>query len=283
MIDQLFKILHVGGLASLFRSFHQRRKVTILLFHDPTPAAMESALAYLTARYHIISLDAYLEARRNGTTAELPDYSTVITFDDGHRGNYALLPVFKKYGVPATIFLCSAIVNTQRHFWFLHAEGKLPVQELKLLTNQERLEELADIGFNEEEEYDVRQALSAREIEEMRPFINFQSHTRFHPILTSCRQARVQATLVGAKEKLENDFGLRINALAYPNGDYDAGTIEETKNAGYACGLTVEHGFNDATTDLYRLHRLDVNDTANPHELALKASGAWQYLKAVRQ
>lgn len=281
MKNALFQVLYRSGLVRLFRSHKQRRGVTILLFHDPSPAAMEGALAYLTTHYNIIALDAYVQAHIDGTTAALPEYAAIITFDDGHVGNYALLPVFQKYNVPATIFLCSAIVDTQRHFWFLEAEERLPVEELKRLSNQERLDRLATIGFEEEKEYSSRQALSAHEIEAMRSLFDFQSHTRFHPILTSCRQAQVQASLEGAKQHLEAQFKLRITALAYPNGDYDATTIEETRNAGYRCGLTVDAGFNDATTDLYRLRRLDVNDTENIAEFALKASGLWQYLKSM--
>ena len=283
MKSTVFKILHRSGLAYLFRLLMQRRKVTILLFHDPSPAAMDRALAYLTEYYRIISLDTYVQARVEGTVDALPDYAAVITFDDGHVGNYALLPVFKRYGVPATIFLCSAIVDTNRHYWFLEAERQLPVEELKTVPNQERLSRMADIGFEQDKEYPSRQALSAHEIVEMQPLIDFQSHTRYHPILTNCRRAQVQATLEGAKRKLEDEFGLRITALAYPNGDYDEMTIEETRSAGYRCGLTVDHGFNTATTDLYRLRRLDVNDTDDPAGLAVKASGIWQYLKALRR
>ncbi|CAH0999525.1 hypothetical protein LEM8419_00825 [Neolewinella maritima] len=276
-----FRLLHQSGCVRLFRFLYQRRRVTILLFHDPSPTAMEMALRYLTRFYRIISLQTYLEARSAGTTDRLPEYSLILTFDDGHRGNYALLPLFEKYGVPATIFLCSAIVDTYRHFWFLDADGVLPVERLKALPNTERLECLGGIQFAEEKEYPTRQALSAREIQRMRPLIDFQSHTRFHSILTTCARARVRASLQGAKERLERDFGLSINALAYPNGDYDTRTVEETRTAGYRCGLTVDHGFNDDDTDLFLLRRLDVNDTEDVHELAVKASGLWQHLKSM--
>jgi peptidoglycan/xylan/chitin deacetylase (PgdA/CDA1 family) len=204
----------------------------------------------------------------------------IITFDDGHRGNYSLLPIFQKYEAPATIFLCSAIIDTLRHFWFIDAEGLLPVQKLKKLTNRKRIDRLAAIGFEEQKEYATRQALSRQEIEEMRPLIDFQSHTRFHPILTSCEPEQFSEEIIGSKKELEDHLGLRIFALAYPNGDYNNGIVEETRTAGYSCGLTVDHGVNEDITDLYMLRRLDVNDTENLHELAVKASGLWQYIKA---
>ena len=47
----------------------------------------------------------------------------VVTFDDGHIKNHSLLPVFKKYQVPVTIFLCSGIVDTGKHFWFFGEDG----------------------------------------------------------------------------------------------------------------------------------------------------------------
>jgi hypothetical protein len=72
---------------------------------------------------------------------------------------------------------------------------------------------------------------------------------------------------------------LKINAIAYPNGDYSDRDITLAKEAGYSCGVTVDFGYNTLDTDLFSLKRLSVNDTSNLDELAVKASGVWQFFK----
>ena len=49
--------------------------------------------------------------------ARVPERALVVTFDDGHRGNHRLLPIFRRYGIRPTIYLCSQIVGTQRGYW----------------------------------------------------------------------------------------------------------------------------------------------------------------------
>ncbi|MEP7358666.1 MAG: glycosyltransferase, partial [Anaerolineales bacterium] len=57
-------------------------------------------------RYNVISLDEYLDYRRQHRLS--PPRSVVITIDDGYADNETLaLPVLRRYGFPATIFLVS--------------------------------------------------------------------------------------------------------------------------------------------------------------------------------
>ena len=94
MSDIVYKALRWSGAAWLWRETVQRNKVTFLLFHDMDAANAERNFKYLKKHYNIIGLNDYLDAVHNG--GRLPDKAVVITFDDGHAGNYALLPVIKK-------------------------------------------------------------------------------------------------------------------------------------------------------------------------------------------
>ncbi len=85
--------------------------------------------------------------------------------------------------------------------------------------------------------------------------------------------------MITAKQMLETEYKLPINAIAYPNGDYSDRDIAISKEAGYTCGITVDFGYNTIHTDLFRLKRLSVNDTGNLDELAVKASGVWAFFK----
>lgn len=276
----VFRILRYSGVAWFFREFIQRNKVTLLLFHDMKKQDAERNFAWLKSHYNLIGLNDYLDAVANGSP--LPAKAVVITFDDGHAGNYDLLPLIKRMQIPITVFLCSGIVGTNRHYWFRHSEEVTPeLPRLKRLPEKERLERLKTMGFDELQQYSDRQALSKDEIMEMAPWVDFQSHTCFHPILPSCDDLTAEYEIVNSKVQLENDFGFRIRSLSYPNGDYSDRDVEIAKQAGYKCGVTVDAGYNDRNADLFRLKRVSVNDAKTLDELIVKASGCFILLKHI--
>ena len=51
------------------------------------------------------------------------------------------------------------------------------------------------------------------------------------------------------------------------------------KEAGYSCGVTVDSGYNDTHTDLFRIKRFSVNDAKSITELMVKASGIYALIK----
>jgi peptidoglycan/xylan/chitin deacetylase (PgdA/CDA1 family) len=135
------------------------------------------------------------------------------------------------------------------------------------------------MGFSETAEHATCQALSAREIEEMKPIVDFQSHTIYHPLLPQCTDQRALDEISNSKSQLEDKFGLRIIALAYPNGDYSPREIAAAKQGGYKCALSLDLGFNSRTTPAFQLKRICINDDAGLDELFVKASGLWGFLK----
>jgi len=218
-----------------------------------------------------------MEVIKEKEEEKIPNKALIITFDDGHKGNYKILPIIKKYDIPITIFVCSGIIGTNRHFWFKH--DTIDSSELKNVPNKKRLEVLKNRGFKQTQEFSSRQTLSEEEIKEMKKEVDFQSHTMFHPCLPKCTYKEAKEEIFESKSKLEDRFGLNISAISYPNGDYSKRDIELCKKAGYDCGITVDYGFNTITTNPYRLKRLSVNDTDNLDELIVKSSGVWVYLK----
>ena len=274
----IFKILRFSGLPFLFREIIQRNRISILLFHDISKNTAMQTFEYLSKNYNIIDLNDFIEASEKKDFSKIPSKALIITFDDGHIGNYKMLPVIKELKIPTTIFLCASIINTNRHFWFTFKD-KSTTSEFKYKSNQDKLELLSKDGFKQEKEFSIPQALQKDQIEEMKQHINMQSHTLFHPILPKCDSNEAKKEIFKSKEILENEYDLNINAISYPNGDYSDRDINFSKDAGYKCGITVDYGFNTKHTDLYRLKRLSVNDTDNIDELIVKASGFWAFLK----
>ena len=278
----VFALLRFSGLPFLLRELWQRNKVTIAVYHALPADRAAAHFAALRSRYHVIGLSDFLAARSNRTTDRLPPRALIITFDDGHKSNYDLRPLLEAHRIPVTIFLCGGIVGTQRHYWWLHARNAANAQRLKALPDEQRTRELLNEGHTDTREYNTRHALSRVEIEEMKGMVDFQSHTMFHPILPACSDERAEQEIVESKQVLESQFGLRICALAYPNGDFSDREILLLQKAGYTCGLKLDSGVNDCETDLFQLRRVPLPDDAGINEVIVKTSGLWSLLTTIR-
>lgn len=280
MKKTLYKLGRFSGLPFFFRTFVQRNKVTFLSLHNPKPEVAEKSFNYLQKRYNVISLNQYVDAVLNHK--DLPKRAMVITLDDGYIGNYELLPIVKKLQIPISIFLCAAIVGTHRKFWFEFDD--MPIDEIAKLNrklNKTRLETLSNLGFSRDQEHDVPSALQREHLIEMKDFIDLQAHAKYHPVFPNCTEDEVWDEVNGARKILENDYALSIYAIAYPNGEYSERDILLVKKSGYTCAITADYGFNDKSTDLFRLKRLLIRDDHDMHQLIVKSSGAWGFIKTL--
>ncbi len=274
----VFILLRLTLVPFLIREIVQRKKVTIIFYHNVDVSTAENHFKLLKSKYNIITLREFVNAKNAGTVKKLPPKSLIITFDDGHKNNFRLVPLFNKYRIPATVFVCSGIVGTNRHFWFKHSI-QIDNEELKNIPDRKRLDLLKHEGFEEKRNFKDRQALSKDEIANMRRVVDFQSHTVFHPILPECAIRKSNYEIENSKKTLEDSFGLEIYALCYPNGDYSQREIFLAKRAGYECALTTDWGFNSQDIDVFRLKRISIRDRSDNHELLVRASGLWDYMK----
>jgi poly-beta-1,6-N-acetyl-D-glucosamine N-deacetylase len=271
------RLLRLTLIPYLARRALQTSKITILVYHRPSAETLERHAAFLQRAYNLISLRRFVEARSRGALHTLPPRSLVISFDDGHRSNYELLPVLERLAAPPTIFVCSGIVDTNRRFWFNLVRNPEP---LKLIPDRERVAVLDALQTSDGNSSE-RDALSRAELNELRRVADIQAHTVTHPILPACSPEKAEQEIRGVKTDLEKGYGLDVYAIAYPNGDYSDREVRLAGEAGYACALTLDLGFNDASTDLLRLRRTPVEDDDDVHVLAVKACGVWGALRRV--
>ena len=103
---------------------------------------------------------------------------------------------------------------------------------MKKIPNHQRLRFLLKTGFQQDLEFEEAQSLSKKHIDQMKNFVNFQSHSLYHPILPKCNIEIAKQEINESKNKLEKDYGLKINAFSYPNGEYSDRDIELVTNAG---------------------------------------------------
>jgi peptidoglycan/xylan/chitin deacetylase (PgdA/CDA1 family) len=255
-----------SGIVRAVRLLLWRNRVLILVYHDPKPEVINSHLAYLRKIAEPISLSD-LYCRSNGRPR------VVITIDDGHVGNRELIEVFRAHHVRPTIFLCSRIVGARRQFWWLHSKAVAErVEQFKRLGNTERLSKLAELGFRQDAEVDVPAALSTQDIERMKAFVDFQSHGRFHPILTRCDDEECEIEITQSRREIEQLVARDCLHFAFPNGDYGEREIAILRSAGYRTARTLDVGWNDVHNDPLRLKAVAISDDSSCAWFAVQVS-----------
>lgn len=75
------------------------------------------------------------------------------------------------------------------------------------------------------------------------------SHTCTHEMLTRVGSDTCLAELEESRETIAGEVDGDCDALAYPNGLYDARAIENAREAGYRIAFTIDRGPADHTTD----------------------------------
>jgi peptidoglycan/xylan/chitin deacetylase (PgdA/CDA1 family) len=270
------------GLPLFIRNTYAKQKVTIIFYHDPAASVLDSHLKYLSKRYHFIPLDVLVNAIRTKNWSSIPPKAIVMTIDDGHKRNYELLRVFKKYNIKPTIYVCTQVVNTNRFFWW-QLKGLNP-NPLKELSNDEKLKYLIEeyqYTPVKEYSYKTRQALSLEEMNEMKCYVDFQSHSRFHPLLTKCSSKESAIEIGRSKTELERLLDLKCEHFSFPNGYYHERELTFVKEADYLSGRTTDLGWNDMNTDPYKLKAMGITDDVSINVLSLQVCGIPAYLKGV--
>lgn len=255
----------------------------------------EAHLDYLTRHHRLLPLSAVAASLRNGET--LPSGTAVITIDDGYSDAYEIaFPILRRYGVPATFFIVTDFLDRKTWLWtdklrFLTAQAE--ANKLTALIGNQKIEaylnghesrfavaalvnsSLKGLPVREREE--VIGSIAARlgiRVPESPPAeyapitwgqalemeaagIELGSHSKTHPILTTLDDSGLCDELVESRLRLEDALQHEIDIFCYPNGDVDERVRRSASAAGYRCAVTVEPGFNSASSDALRLRRMD--------------------------
>ncbi len=269
-------VIRYSGLAYLFRIL-TRKRIQIVLYHDPSPEVFEEHLKYLSSHYRLISLNDVLELTAPGSRRKIPRGALWITFDDGWKGNRRLLPSMIRYGCRPTIFLATQVVATNRHFWWTVC-SPAEVSRLKYLPHAVRLRELKEkYDYTPGREYAERQTLSLEEISQMKAYVDFGLHTCSHPVLTTCTIAEKRKEIAVCAKEAER-LGC-YPVFAYPNGDYDRECIRILKESGISLARTTDAGWNKRNSDRYTLKVSGASDTGSLTRLIAEMTGIPRFLQ----
>jgi len=174
---------------------------------------------------------------------EIQPKSIAITFDDGFKDNLTnALPVLKKYGFKATIFLTTGFVGKNKDY-----------------LSWKDVDELLDSGL-----------------------ICFGLHTCMHKKLSGLSDAELDDELGLSKRILEEKTKRPVNIFAYPFGSYGSfceKTVRVLKEKGYKAAFTTIAGTNTAETDMFRFRRTRISWYDDPAEFPKELSGAYDWYK----
>ena len=261
-------LIRYSGIYWIVREWIGRRRISVIVYHDPAPDVMERHIRYLRRNYAIITLQRVVDSIYAGQRSALPRKSLVITIDDGHTGNYRLLNIFRRYSVKPTIYLCRNTIGIR---------PRLGVPVIGL-TNSEKTEENITfhipLGKSRKFKYSEWQALSLAQIYEMKPWIDFQSHGKNHVSLVSCEEKRLSDELAGSRKALSKILGKNCLHFAYPFGDYTRRENNLAVQCGYKSGRTTDPGWNTFRSDPFALRIVAmVPDHASLNMLCAQLSG----------
>ena len=256
-----------AALAAWFRT-RPARGARILMFHG-TPrrdaGLLERQLAWLRRRFRIVRLEEVLDLG--------PDCGpcVALTFDDGLRSNVQVAyPILRKLGLPATFFVCPGLIDRAAWLWNHEARQRLRhageaaevVEWMKTLPSRLRHEVEARLrqvtpGFSpsrsQRAEFDLATWDELRALDPR--IVSIGSHTLTHPILPLSTPQEVEAEVAESRARIEAELQRRVDAFAYPNGDYDE-TVRDCVRRHYRIAVAVEEQPVTLPCDPYLLPRV---------------------------
>ncbi|MCP4650119.1 MAG: polysaccharide deacetylase family protein [PVC group bacterium] len=248
----------------------------------------EQRIKYLSKQYQFISLSQALGYIKSG---KIPEDCIVLTFDDGYRCNYErVLPILKKYRVPATVFVTTDSINDKNILWYdqlNYAVAKTKKTELELWGNKYLLSSVGErkkvyvdmcsrlkamdnkekiimldkilsmLEVDKDKLLEKRLMLNWEEIKQMQQsgLVEIGAHSITHPILTKISSEQAKEEIVKSKQILEEKLGTEVRHFAYPNGDYNAELTHIVRDSGYESACTVNYEEQNNSTKIYALNR----------------------------
>jgi peptidoglycan/xylan/chitin deacetylase (PgdA/CDA1 family) len=278
------------GFLSHYHRLRNRQVLTVAMFHrvlkrdDPrwetalhpwtlADDVFDECLAFFRSHYALVALDdvkASLEGARR-----LPPRSLLITFDDGFADNsdYAL-PLLRKHGAPATVFISSDVIGRNERLWtedllWAFTDGRLHQRDLACLyallmgrtlhdVEDPRLiweivrrgpelgkaqvdAALSALQIDLHRVEHPRQMMTRSEIVNLaRNGISIGAHGKTHTALTF--SSDITSELCSPRVVLDDILASRhqrpVDALSFPHGAYTSEIVDRALAAGYVLAFT---------------------------------------------
>lgn len=263
-----------------------------------TPETFDRQMRFLRRFFRPLTLDQFVAALQSGRP--MPSRSCLVTFDDGWYDTIELaLPILRRHGIPAVLFVATEYIGTGRCFWqeqvsrlLFELRDRPEAQRMVASLNlPSRLpsSNLADRGsvrdlVNRLKSFppevvksllDGLEKLNAgpREAGEDRfldwndvallvssGHVDIGSHAMTHRPLTKIPLGDAKRELAESRELLRRCLSTEALAIAYPNGDADAVIAEAAREIGFSAGFTTVPGRVGAGAHPLLLCRVNIHE-----------------------
>lgn len=293
----LFSLLDHSGAPELALALQRQNRGFIVLYHGVAPHVpnygiynyrkkfilpenFRAHLFWFKSHFEIVPLSTLIERSLRGI--KLPRRQLALTFDDGYENVYRYaFPLLKEFGMPATVFITTDLVEKRFPLWVDRLEYalghiKLPKIEVELGGQQNSLrlgnfrERIAaDVYLRNNfkkipnaerkamlEKIESRSGTALVATFETSPYrglswdqilimaenkIEFAPHTMSHPILTRMPPEQAEEEIIESYRLLQKRMGNPLPIFAYPNGQSEDFSSE-------TAAILQRHGFQAALT-----------------------------------
>ena len=245
-----FLYLYSGGLQlrNLSQRLSGRSRIVILYYHRVGPCDVLSQpvtrfrgdMEYLARHYQCLTLRELgrrLQAHQRRTRP-----IAVVTFDDGYKDNFTnAFPELKACGVPATFFVSTGFIGTDRPF---------PHDQRAVATHRAQRADWPKMTWD-----DLRQMQAAG--------MEIGSHTVDHTDMGGVDAAHAADEIRQSLGMLRRELGDGERAFCFPWGRKENVTpaaVEAIRKAGFYAAVTTRPGVVPDAADLLDLPRVDAGN-----------------------
>lgn len=238
----------------LTRPFLHKPEVAVLMYHSVSDNGwffsvsleeFERQIRYLFKKKHPVRLEDIADFVANKKS--LPSRAVAITFDDGYRDfKENALPILRKYGIPAILFVCTGEINAE------NLGSDLPL-------------------------------LTAGEISELSqdPLVTIGSHGLTHGKLTRFSPEMAENEIDQSRVLLEKMTGKPINFFAYPKGSFNSLIMDYTEKAGYRAAFSAIQRLVDRNCGFYGIPRVQIDRSTSFLEFKAKLTRAVNWYEKI--
>jgi peptidoglycan/xylan/chitin deacetylase (PgdA/CDA1 family) len=224
-----------------------------------TPAQFERQISTLATFAEIVPL---LDLRQRLAAKEEHSRPLVsLTFDDGYANFQSqVLPILKRFSVPATAFVVTGSIGKSDPMpfdhWALSNSGRVQTEAWRPL-NWRELENCVASGL-----------------------VTIGAHSHQHLRGSKCTATQIADEVDFSREVLRSRLGEEHSVqYAYPYGNSRLGDVSDAyvaavRSAGFQLAVTTDLGLVTSGTNVYTLPRLEAHMMDSPGVLKAKAVGA---------
>jgi len=268
-------------------------KLRIVMYHGVgcshfSEEAFELQMKFISKHFETFWVSEAMSLLDENSNVKSTKPPIILTFDDGLLNNkITAAPILEKYGLKATFFVCSDLIDGKSMMWNREIRCRLSLMDtedirkmtdglcadntnesiysfVELVKSWSKVDVKALLTSLREEfpnpEYTdqmLRDGLimKTEDLINLPECIEIGSHTRSHPILNTLGEEEIENEVKNSKSILSELLNKSIDVFCYPNGasnEYCQKVVSEH----YSIAVTTEEGFASSADGFHSLKRI---------------------------